>query len=254
MHLPFRSKKPEPSPTFHEEEKPSVFRARIPPPPSAREKVERAEARTEEIRQERDALAGRLERLEAMLADPEAGQNAILYFRLRAIWELSCRKLETMAMRFREKYEARNEEGVENLPRDKRRAINILLIALAQEYYLFYHENQIAEMTRLAALKSVEDVHFGLADECLEFGRKARELVARTRGESRLGDALRRRAKYLHGSLRFSEEGNVPLAESMNSFPINVAEAGDSLNDHSESIPVNVLALNYWGLKAALLR
>lgn len=254
MRLPFSFGKPE-SPPQEEDDAPVVLRARTPPPPSAREEAERAEALVAGLRAERDVLAGRLERLETMLADPEAGQNAILYFRLRAIWELSRRNLETMAKRFREKYEAQGAGGKtpEGLPRDKRRAINILLIALAQEYYLFYNEEQIAEMTRLAALKSVEDVHFGLADECLEFDRKARELVARARGERHLGESLRRRAKYLRKRSRFSEDATIPSAESVNSFPSWITEDDDSLNDFSETISVNVLDLNYWGIKDILL-
>jgi len=255
MRLPFKAGRSEP-PSPREEDTPSVFRVRTPPPPSAREEVERAEARAEELREERDLLATRLDRLETMLADPEAGQNAILYFRLRGIWDLSHSNLESMAKRFREKYATQGASGKapEGLSRDKRRAINILLIALAQEYYLLYNEDQIAEMTRLAALKSVENIHFGLADECLEFDRKARELVARARGERHLGDLLRRRAKYLHKRLRFSEGATIPQTESVNFFPGRIIENDGSLNDYSEAIPVNVLALNYWGIKDTLLR
>lgn len=56
------------------------------------------------IRAERDEYVKRLQRLEAMLADPEKGQNAILYFRLRGIWELCNKDLMALSRQFRDKY------------------------------------------------------------------------------------------------------------------------------------------------------
>lgn len=256
MRLPFRIGKIEPPPSMDDD--PATITARTPPPASQNRheaEAEQARARAKELERARDALAARLERLEKMLADPEAGQNAILYYRLRAIWDMSRHSLEVMARRFHEKYKTQDvDDDKTGLPLDKRRAINILLIALAQEYYLVYREDQIAEMARQTVRKTVEDVHFGLAEECLEFGLKARELVARARGENNLGEPLRRRAKYLHGRLRFDENASVPFAGSLNSLPTRVAGTEGPLNEQTEFVPVNVLSLNYWNLNDILLR
>ncbi len=70
-----------------------------------------AEAAIARIRAERDEYAQRLQRLEAMLADPEKGQNAILYFRLRAIWELCNRDLMALSRQFRDKYVASGDKA-----------------------------------------------------------------------------------------------------------------------------------------------
>src|SRR5699024_11158295 len=112
----------------------------------------------------------------------------------------------------------------------------------------------IAEMARMVAHKTVEESHFGLADECLALGRKIRELVARARSERNISDALRRRAKYLHGSLRFEQDAPVPIEGSLRSFPDRIADAGGALNSTAEEIRVNVLTLDYWGLSQVLLR
>lgn len=67
------------------------------------------EATLTRVRAERDALAQRLKRLETMLADPEKGQNAILYYRLRAIWDICERDLMALSKQFREKYASDKE-------------------------------------------------------------------------------------------------------------------------------------------------
>ncbi|MDN5863634.1 MAG: hypothetical protein L0I62_00225 [Gammaproteobacteria bacterium] len=225
-----------------------------PSDPSAGEKKAQAEHTIELLTRERDALGDRLASLERMLADPEGGQNAILYYRLRAIWRMCSRHLAAMAKRFTEKYVAQSGVQTESdLPTDKRRAINLLLIAMAQEYYLLFSESQIAEMARQAALKPVESVHFGLAEECLEFGRKARELAAFAYSDEHLSDTLRQRAKYLHQHLRFEDKACIPRLGSLNSITSRVGTKGESLHDYANVVPVNVLALDYWNLKSVLL-
>jgi len=75
------------------------------PQPKAEQPVS-MDAAIARIRAERDEYVQRLQRLEAMLADPEKGQNAILYFRLRAIWELCNKDLMALSRQFRDKYVA----------------------------------------------------------------------------------------------------------------------------------------------------
>lgn len=226
----------------------------VKPPAKKRDHAGRENKEIKALIKERDAMAKRLTNLQRMLADPAGGQNAILYYRLRGIWKLCSSNLELMAKRFIEKYEAESKaQGNAKLPVDKRRAINILLIAIAQEYYLLFAEDQLADMSRKAMLKSVETVNFGMAEECLEFQRKAFELTVRARNEKKFSNALNWRAKYLNDTLRFDEGACLPRESSLNIMPSRVSKDKNALNNFSDSVRVNVLACNYWNLKAVLL-
>lgn len=294
------------------------------------------------IRAERDALAGRLKRLETMLADPEKGQNAILYFRLRAIWDLCNRDLMALSRQFREKYvsvsgndaapaedaqsarlravqarvraleaEARQHgydlnkrekpfkvgekqalthalektrkeleaamrelkalkstqapqsaapltgstAGKEVLTTQTKRAINTTLIALAQHFYLAYREEQIAEMALRASQKPVDEVNFGLASECLQLGNTIRDLAGRVKNETNRHEVVRKRVEYLKNKLRYKSDNDaIPEMHSLNSMPTRVASQEGLFANLGDEIPVNVLALNYWNIKKALLK
>ncbi len=306
------------------------------------------------IRAERDEYAQRLQRLEAMLADPERGQNAILYFRLRGIWDLCNNDLMALSRQFRDKYVSadgqsneteatRTETAIDThtaryraaqarvtvaqqqikklefdlYKREKpfkvgekqflthaltkarkerdaatqqfkilqrqesspvsvstpaprpapapsngkmltvqtKRAINITLIALAQHFYLAYREEQIADMALRASQKSVDEVNFGLASECLALGNKIRELVAQIKNESNRHETVRKRVEYLKDKLRYASDSDaIPEKHSLNSIPTRVATKEGLFSNLGDELPVNVLALNYWDINRALLK
>ena len=303
------------------------------------------------LQTERDTLAQRVMRLEAMLADPEKGQNAILYFRLRAIWAMCHSDLMALSRQFQEKYtdidpdngsdtvvsatsaaheafsarqrvaRARvrslqeeqkrinyelygrerpfkvgekstlSKESIEikkqldgaireltavqkNAPMEPiapqpsapplrrngpafqtRRAINITLIALAQYFYLFYREDQIAAMALRASRKPVEDANFGLASECLVLGSKVRELATLAKNERNRHEVVRQRVEYLKNRLRYASNSDaIPDRHSVNMIPVCVDSHKGFFGNHDDSIPVNVLALNYWDVNEALLK
>ena len=51
----------------------------------------------ESLRKRHDELQRQLQSLEQMLTDPEKGQNAILYYRLRAIWDTCRQQIQSLA-------------------------------------------------------------------------------------------------------------------------------------------------------------
>lgn len=311
-------------------------------PPGASEGKASAPATAElveQVKAERDALAQRLHRLEQTLADPDKGQNAILYYRLRTIWNVCHHDLTMLARQFREKYEGRaattaneaaNQERIvlagrlreasaqekalrervqrirhDLYERDKpfrvgeksaltreleeleprldkarkriaalrheaavtppmmprtaltlatRRAINTLLIALAQHYYLLFRDEQISEMALRAARKPVDEVYFGLSTECLKLGQKTRELIALAKSEENRHELVRRRAQYLNGRLRYaSDTSAIPLRDSVKEIPTRIAASDEVFTNLGELVPVNVLALDYWDLSRALV-
>jgi hypothetical protein len=305
----------------------------------------------ETLQAERDILAQRVMRLEAMLADPEKGQNAILYFRLRAIWAMCHSDLMALSRQFQEKYtdsgpdngndttvsatsaaheaftarrrvararvrslqeeqkrinyelhgrekpfrvgekSALSKESIKiekqldgatreltalqknapmapiapppsasssqrnELALQTRRAINITLIALAQYFYLFYREDQIAAMALRASRKPVEDANFGLASECLALGSKVRDLATLAKNERNRHEDVRQRVKYLKHRLRYASNSDaIPDRYSVNTIPVRVDFHEGFLGNRDDSIPVNVLALNYWDVNKTLLK
>lgn len=321
-------------------ERPAAAEAAAPQPAEARELAA--------LRAERDALRERFDRLERMLADPDKGENAILYYRLRTVWNLCHKDLQSLVGESRRKFEVTEIAGAKVLSepetderaevaeclqnarteaerlqaqigrmrydlyeREKpfrtgekraleraldeatpklvhtearvrelatrlalleaeappvrarapargtttaRRAVNTLLIALAQHYYLLFREAQIAEMALQAARKPVDAVYFGLAGECLEFNRKTRELMARARSERGRPEAVRRRSRYLHSRLRYDDDTTaVPRTDSLTWLPTRVGDDSDLVSEADELLPVNVLAQNYWDVAELLL-
>lgn len=314
--------------------------ARTVVPAGVREELSRVSA-------ERDMLANRLGRLERLLADPEKGQNAILYYRLRAVWQFCHDDLVLLAQGSRSKFDVgedlilkhptvsreevrarkaliadldaaqgeeqglrkrikelrhdlfererpfrpgerlaltaalkeceprlaavvtrcqelrRKVDEVEAEPQPApppakvvtaRRAINTLLIALAQHYYLLFRDDQISDMALHAAQTPAEDAYFGLAAECQEAQHKIRELLSWARAEQGRGEVLQRRAKYLRTRLRYDdEESAVPVKNSLSWMPVQVARQFDLLSVPDELLSVNVLAQDYWDLSKVLL-
>lgn len=293
-----------------------------------------------------EELESQLQRLERTLADPEKGQNAIVYYRLRAVWGLCHQQLNNLSRELRRKYEAPDleayrsrflsdqqanlialkakistlesekqvvVEGIRKLENEltqlqglfkkqqrqtlerainrasedliplnqdldrlraelkqaqdakpppypglsvhTKRAINAVLIALSQYFYLLFREDGIADMARTATRKPVSDVHFGLASDCLEIGMKVRELIAQARSDQERAERVRRRAEYLNTRLQYkNDNAAVPETDSVNSMPAKIQKGGNVLGSFSETVPVNVLAMNYWDLQEVLLR
>ena len=289
-----------------------------------------SEEKLAQVVSERDRLKVRITALEAILADPEKGQNAILYFRLRAIWSMCHRDLQVLSRQFREKYASepwaaapvdagvqaveaeagelrkevarlhyelhererpfrKGEQGMlrsvlietklrlaetearlghlrrESAPDvaapqggelscNTRRAINTLLIALAQHFYLLYREDQIAEAALNAARKPVEEAYFGLAEECLRIEYKVRELIAAAGREEKRHEMVRRRAAYLYTRLRYADAASaIPVAESLSTLPTRVGATDEPLSSYGEMLPMNILTRDYWDLSRTLL-
>jgi regulator of replication initiation timing len=319
-----------------------------------RQELARTLAERDALRQKMESLEKKLGKaleqfheLEHILADPEQGTNAIVYYRLRAVWSicqqqvaslaqqttarlmgpdrqlyerkievarqakreaLESRKSQILAERAsilatigrleeelsqhariyqalarrgierslltaREKlipYEARLKEikseidELENespppypgLPVSVRRDINLLVIALAQQNYLHFRTNNVADHALTAHRKPLSEVHFGTVEECQVLDRAVREALVAFRSHSVDTATVRRRAAHLKTKVKYTSEKNaVPVAESLNFIDENL-DGGLESSFHSrfdQPIPVNVLTLDYWNMRDALL-
>ncbi len=313
---------------------------------------ERVHAEYSQLKETSDDLQDRyaeIERqfsgLESMLMDPEHGQNAIVYYRLRAVWDLCRQQLQSLAedlsarhqkmererqvqifqtekrtrvedafarVRAAEADRRAVEEGLKGLEGEmarytrfwhyfKRKAlqgsldeartrlqrlaerkkeaeaglelakaeeppeypgltlsakreINISLIALAQYLVLHFNAHTIAEMARNAYVKPVSDVHFGLADECLQMTARIREVISLLRVDSDRSEKLRLRAEYLRAHLRFADDQQaVPEADSVQEIQPAMGGSKSAIDVGAKALPINVIDNGYWGLDEIML-
>ena len=91
---------PEPAPAISDHSLVDIFHNRN----ILKRKLEEAEAEravlradVEDLRKRQEEAQRQLTDLEKMLADPEKGQNAILYYRLRAVWDTCRNQIRAMA-------------------------------------------------------------------------------------------------------------------------------------------------------------
>jgi predicted nucleic acid-binding Zn-ribbon protein len=315
-------------------------------------KLDEAEAERAVLRADVTDLGKRYEEVqrqltgvEKMLTDPEKGQNAILYYRLRAVWdlcrnqirglaeELSGRQDQVERKRYTDAYEQQRatqfkdtQRLIEILDRDRqnitsgiaqmereivelkrfwhkkkrerlmadveqafaklapidkrrmelvskleqikkapvptylgigipaRRAVNSMLIAMAQYLYLHFTEHDIAHMARSAGTKPVMDVHFGLANDCLKIGAQMWEVVMKLKADTLRPEKLKHRAEYLRQKLTYaSDQDSVPEPNSLD-YLLPSSASSPALDTSVNAIPVNVLSLNYWDLETLLLK
>lgn len=308
---------------------------------------ERDELKTEveDLRVRHGELHRQLTVLEQMLADPEKGQNAIIYYRLQAVWntcrnqirahaqDLSNRQDQVERSKFLEEFErekksrldelARNLSGVEHeralvqsgidemqqgltklkrfwhrgkrkrLENDiinaseqlppletkkreivarieqaknlkppawggigipARRAINLALLSLAQYLYLHFLEHNISEMAHSAGTKSVSDVNFGMANECLKIGNQVYEVVVKLRNDKLRPEKLKHRTEYLKGKAIFSGPQDTIPEESCLDYLLPASKGGTTVDTEAHALGVNVFRLNYWDLQNLLLK
>lgn len=84
-------------------------------------------ADVEDLRSRHDELHRQLTNLERMLADAERGQSAIIYYRLRAVWDTCRQQLRLLAEDLYNRYEKVERVGFEqNLGKDRSRHVDDL--------------------------------------------------------------------------------------------------------------------------------
>jgi uncharacterized protein YukE len=96
-------------------------------------KIERdlLKADAEELRSRNTELLRQLTNLEQMLADAERGQSAIIYYRLRAVWNTCRQQLQTLSKDLSSRFEKAERSGFEEqTERDRSRRLD----ELAQQF------------------------------------------------------------------------------------------------------------------------
>lgn len=134
---------------------------------------------------------------------------------------------------------------------DGRRKINLALIAIAQELFIHFSSRNISLLAREASVRHVADVNYGDIETCRELSAHIAACVRSLPVGDELVKKVRRRAQYLGEQACYRmETDTVPVAGSFAQIRLDLEDASDS---HGRtSVPVNVLADEYWDIYAVL--
>ena len=132
-----------------------------------------------------------------------------------------------------------------------RRKMNLALIAIAQELFIHYSVQNISLLAREASVRQVTEVNYGNIEAC----RVMNAYIAKCMRSLPVGDDLvrkvRRRASHLAEQAAYrSDTDTVPVAGSFAAIQLNLDEPVGSHG--SKSVPVNVLADEYWDIYSVL--
>lgn len=130
-----------------------------------------------------------------------------------------------------------------------RRAINLTLIAYAQEFYLLFADLDVAVKARESSILQVGDVRYGDRRDCRELRTQIELGTARLENDSELHERVRMRVAHLESTVLYRRDGDtIPAAEvlqTLSLFKKNGKTRGE--------LAVNVLADEYWDLYPLLL-
>lgn len=217
-----------------------------------------------------DKLNGLVDQARAMAADLHAAEER--YRRLQGFWNYFRRRATNdrceairasvdglQAQVDRLKAERREKElepgpAFEGLSSEGKRNINLAIVAMAQQLLVHFSEHNIAALAREAAVRSLADVSYGNATECRTLSQNIEKVVRKLETTEKLTVQMRRRAEFLKQKAQYRREiDTVPVASSFAAVPMAMTDTGDLRPVDDRTIPVNVLAEEYWDIYTVLL-
>jgi hypothetical protein len=221
------------------------------------EKGRQLAALDQQIGQARDELEERAARLGAARAELDAAQGLLAYARRRELNEvLLQRQVELGAARARlgELQERRSSvhaeswPGFEGLDNATKREINLLIIAAAQELYLYFSTDELARKARDANVNTVQEMRYGTEEECKILIGKIRQAVASLGPDRPRPEDIAARAQDVTREAQFrSARETVPMAASVARIDLTVRST-EGAGVRRIPLEVNVLADEYWNI------
>jgi hypothetical protein len=133
-----------------------------------------------------------------------------------------------------------------------RRRINLAVVALAQELFLHFDEDDLAAQAREAISRQLVDVDYGTASACRRLSRAIAERLQTFEAVPDLPARIRRRARYLVSCARYRLETDaVPTTGCFTTMPRLLDDAGQPVD--RRAVATNVLTDEYWDLYSVLL-
>jgi hypothetical protein len=221
-----------------------------------REKQRQLAVLDQQVAQAKDEVDERISRRNAVLADVEAAQGLLGYFRRRKLLDVVAQRrgeVEAARLRLTELQDRRGAVNAEPCPEftgldsETKREINIMVIAAAQELYLHFLPDDLARKAREASLNAIQEMRYGSEEECKVLIGKIRLAMA-TLGPGRPSAAeIEERARAITREVQFrSARETVPMATSVVRIEMPVRREGGT--PRRIPLEVNVLADEYWDL------
>jgi len=132
-----------------------------------------------------------------------------------------------------------------------RRKINLALIAIAQELFIHFGQRDVSVLAREASVRQVADVNYGDIETCRDLNAHITNSVRSLPVGDDLVNKVRRRAQFLGEQASYRmETDTVPVAGSFAEIKFELDDTSGSIG--RKSVPVNVLADEYWDIYTVL--
>lgn len=213
--------------------------------------IKKAEGEVKELKQEIRSLRERHQKLSGFWN----------YFTRRALvskagpYKLEMKRAEAKLERFhlaRKEKESQARPAFDGLSVEGKRKINLALIVIAQELFLHFDKSNISVLAREASVRQVHDATYGGIDECREMNAYIEKRLRSMPGGGDLAATLQNRTKILEKSATYRRDTDtVPVAGTCAEIQVQIADDVDTRK--TKSIPINVLAEEYWEIYTVLL-
>jgi len=132
-----------------------------------------------------------------------------------------------------------------------RRKINLALTAIAQELFIHFSQRNVSVLAREASVRQVADANYGDIEACRDLNAHITSCVRSLPVGDDLVKKVRRRAQYLGEQASYRlETDTVPVAGSFADIQVELDASPGSIVRNS--VPINVLADEYWDIYAVL--
>lgn len=139
-----------------------------------------------------------------------------------------------------------NQQGLEVAAK---RSINFMILSYAQQLFLHFAGDELAQLSREAAEKSVGSINYGGKENCDFLLAQIARRVDALEQEAESTDVLKQRARLIAEGAAFKNEDDaVPLASTVSTVFIIDDNGTVARRDG------NLLGGNYWGIGNALSR
>jgi len=130
-----------------------------------------------------------------------------------------------------------------------KRSINLMILAFAQQLYIHFADDNLAEAVRESREKSVGAINYGDRDKCGAVLSRIEKRVELLENSADFAGTLQRRSKLLAENAMFNDDNNtVAIAAS-----VSTVYRFDR-NDIVQESDANILGENYWAIANVLAR
>lgn len=180
------------------------------------------------------------------------------FFRRRRLTaEIREKRLERRAITMRlgeltEELQSRSSQEPPEFPglsTATKRAINLRVIAYAQELYLHFADQEIGKLARESSIRGFDDLKFGSKRDCRAISGHIENQLRLLAADSNMQLRVRTRTEFLKPEMHYRQDADtVPIAGTLGSIPV-LKTSGKKV----ASVGVNILGDEYWDVFAALL-